>query len=53
MVRRRSGDRSWGTESLKTAVKISGRGISDVIFQSVEGAMKVKKVIESVSHPLD
>lgn len=34
-------------------IKISGRGISDVIFQNVDGPMKVKKAIESVSNPLD
>lgn len=34
-------------------IRISGRGISDVIFQNVDGPMKVKKAIESVSNPLD
>jgi len=32
-------------------VKITGRGISDVVFRGVDDPMDVKRRIESVSHP--
>lgn len=34
-------------------VKVTGRGISDVVFKSVADPIAVKKQIESVSNPVD
>lgn len=34
-------------------VKVTGRGISDVVFRSVADPIQVKKQIESVSNPVD
>jgi uncharacterized membrane protein YdbT with pleckstrin-like domain len=33
-------------------VKVTGRGISDVVFRGVDDPMAVKRRIESVSHPV-
>jgi uncharacterized membrane protein YdbT with pleckstrin-like domain len=33
------------------SVKITGRGISDVVFKGVDDPMAVKRQIESISHP--
>jgi len=33
------------------SVRITGRGISDVVFRGVDDPMSVKRQIESVSHP--
>jgi len=33
-------------------VRITGRGISDVVFRRIDDPMSVKRQIESVSHPL-
>jgi uncharacterized membrane protein YdbT with pleckstrin-like domain len=33
-------------------VKVTGRGISDVVFRGVDDPMAVKRQIESVSHPV-
>ena len=33
-------------------IKITGRGISDVVFQSIDDPMAVKRQIESVSNPV-
>ena len=32
-------------------VKVTGRGISDVVFRGVDDPMSVKRQIESISHP--
>jgi uncharacterized membrane protein YdbT with pleckstrin-like domain len=34
-------------------VKVTGRGISDVVFRSIADPILVKKQIESVSNPVD
>lgn len=33
-------------------VKITGRGISDLVFRGIDDPMQVKRQIESVSHPV-
>lgn len=33
-------------------VRITGRGISDVVFKAIDDPMAVKRQIESVSHPV-
>ena len=33
-------------------IKITGRGISDVIFKGIDDPMSVKRQIESVSNPV-
>lgn len=33
-------------------VKVTGRGISDVVYQGIDDPMQVKRRIESVSHPV-
>lgn len=35
------------------SVKVTGRGISDVVFKNIDDPMTVKKSIESVSNPAD
>lgn len=34
-------------------IKVTGRGISDVVFKNIDDPMSVKKTIESVSNPAD
>jgi uncharacterized membrane protein YdbT with pleckstrin-like domain len=34
-------------------VKITGRGVSDILFKGIDDPMAVKRVIESVSNPID
>ncbi|HVL01102.1 MAG TPA: PH domain-containing protein [Dongiaceae bacterium] len=34
-------------------VKVTGRGISDVVFKSIDDPMAVKRKIESISNPAD
>jgi hypothetical protein len=33
-------------------VKVTGRGISDLVFRGVDDPMSVKRQIEGVSHPV-
>jgi hypothetical protein len=33
-------------------VKVTGRGISDVTFRTIDDPMEVKRQIEGVSHPV-
>ena len=42
----------WGRIFGFGTVKISGRGISDVIFKGIDNPMSVKRQIESVSNPI-
>lgn len=34
-------------------IKVTGRGISDVVFRSIDDPMAVKRAIESVSNPVE
>jgi uncharacterized membrane protein YdbT with pleckstrin-like domain len=34
-------------------VKITGRGVSDILFKGIDDPMAVKRVIESVNNPID
>jgi len=34
-------------------VKITGRGVSDILFKGIDDPMAVKRMIESVGNPLD
>lgn len=43
----------WGRLFGFGDVKITGRGISDVIYKSIDDPMTVKKNIESISNPTD
>jgi uncharacterized membrane protein YdbT with pleckstrin-like domain len=42
----------WGRIFGFGTVKVTGRGISDVVFERVDGPMAVKRQIESISHPV-
>lgn len=42
----------WGRIFGYGTVKVTGRGISDVIFNKIDDPMAVKRAIESVSHPV-
>jgi len=35
------------------AVRITGRGVSDFVFKGIDDPMAVKRMIESVSNPID
>ena len=41
----------WGRILGFGDVKVTGRGISDVVLQTIDDPMEVKRQIESVSHP--
>jgi uncharacterized membrane protein YdbT with pleckstrin-like domain len=41
----------WGRMLGFGDVKVTGRGISDVVFRTIDDPMEVKRRIESVSHP--
>jgi hypothetical protein len=34
-------------------VKVTGRGLSDILFKCIDDPMGVKRMIESVSNPID
>jgi uncharacterized membrane protein YdbT with pleckstrin-like domain len=42
----------WGRVFGFGTIKVTGRGISDVIFKSLDDPMAAKRQIESVSHPV-
>ena len=42
----------WGRVFGFGTVKVTGRGISDVVFNSIADPMDVKRQIESISHPV-
>jgi uncharacterized membrane protein YdbT with pleckstrin-like domain len=42
----------WGRIFGFGTIKVTGRGISDVIFKSLDDPMAAKRQIESVSHPV-
>lgn len=42
----------WGRLFGFGTVKITGRGISDVVFKGVDDPMSVKRQIEGISHPV-
>jgi uncharacterized membrane protein YdbT with pleckstrin-like domain len=42
----------WGRLFGFGTVKVTGRGISDVVYQGVDDPMAVKRQIESVSNPV-
>jgi uncharacterized membrane protein YdbT with pleckstrin-like domain len=42
----------WGRLFGFGTVKVTGRGISDVVYQGIDGPMAVKRQIESVSNPV-
>ena len=42
----------WGRIFGFGTIKVTGRGISDVVFHAVADPMAVKRQIESVSHPV-
>lgn len=42
----------WGRIFGFGTVKVTGRGISDVIFKKIDDPMAVKRAIENVSHPI-
>jgi uncharacterized membrane protein YdbT with pleckstrin-like domain len=42
----------WGRIFGFETIKVTGRGISDVVFKSLDDPMAVKRQIESVSHPV-
>lgn len=42
----------WGRIFGFGTVKVTGRGISDVIFKKIDDPMAVKRAIENVSHPV-
>lgn len=34
-------------------VKVTGRGVSDIVFKGIDDPMAVKRAIESIGHPID
>ena len=42
----------WGRILGFGDVKVTGRGISDVVFRTIDDPMEVKRQIEGVSHPV-
>jgi len=42
----------WGRICGFGTVKVTGRGISDVVFERIADPMAVKRQIESISHPV-
>jgi uncharacterized membrane protein YdbT with pleckstrin-like domain len=42
----------WGRIFGFGTIKVTGRGVSDVIFKSLDDPMAAKRKIESVSHPV-
>ena len=42
----------WGRLLGFGDVKVTGRGISDVVFRTIDDPMEVKRQIEGVSHPV-
>jgi hypothetical protein len=42
----------WGRIFGFGTIKVTGRGVSDVIFKSLDDPMAAKRQIESVSHPV-
>lgn len=42
----------WGRIFGFGTIKVTGRGISDVVFKGLDDPMAVKRQIESVSHPV-
>jgi uncharacterized membrane protein YdbT with pleckstrin-like domain len=43
----------WGRLFGFGTVKVTGRGLSDVVFRRIDDPMAVKRAIESVSNPVD
>lgn len=43
----------WGRIFGTGTIKVTGRGLSDVVFKHLDDPMAVKRQIESVSNPLD
>lgn len=43
----------WGRMLGFGDVKVTGRGISDLVYKRIDDPMQVKRQIESVSHPVE
>lgn len=43
----------WGRIFGYGTVKVTGRGLSDVVFKGIDDPMRVKRMIESADHPDD